>query len=98
MSENDIATITNAIGRLEERTETTNRNIERLINAIDMIKTDGCSIGKEHSKTIAELERTAKDIKAVWRKALIIMAGVGIGSVGLEKTVKGIFALLDLGT
>lgn len=97
MSDNDISTITNAIGRLEERTETTNKNIERLINAIDMIKTDGCSIGKEHSRAIAELERTAKDIKAVWRKALIIMAGVGVGSVGLEKTVKGIFALLDLG-
>lgn len=90
MSDNEINQIMFKLGVIEAKLEI----LSKIQNDIDTLRQNGCQIGKSQAEEIKTLKETVNSIRSIWRKALLVMAGVGVGSVGIEKMIQKLLSAL----
>ena len=94
MSEQDIQKIMYALGCLETNIKNLTLQFDKISEQINKLQNNGCVIGAENKKEILDLQKCTEEFKNIWRKAVLIMVGVGVGSVGAKEALTRLLYLI----
>jgi DNA-binding FrmR family transcriptional regulator len=65
-------------------------DISTLRREVKALQAEGCVIGVSNRAFLSGLDNRLKFLEGVWRKAVLVMAGVGVGAVGVKESITAI--------
>jgi DNA-binding FrmR family transcriptional regulator len=65
-----------------------------LNDEVQALKARGCAIGADNRRTLNDLAGKVAFLEGIWKKAVLVMAGVGVGAVGVKESLAAILNMI----
>jgi len=69
-------------------------DLSTLRTEVQALQTEGCAIGAENRAKLTQVDSRLSFLEGIWKKAVMVMAGVGVGAVGVKEAVAKVMALI----
>jgi hypothetical protein len=69
-------------------------DISTLRLEVKALQSEGCLIGASNRAALTMLDSRLKLLEGIWKKAVLVMAGVGVGAVGVKESLAAILNMI----
>ena len=83
----DVQTIKHEVAQVKA-------DLSTLRTEVQALQSEGCTVGSTNRKSLDQVDARLSFLEGIWKKAVMVMAGVGVGAVGVKEAFSKLMALI----
>jgi hypothetical protein len=70
-------------------------DLSTLRREVKSLQAEGCVIGASNKRALESMDSRLSFLEGIWKKAVMVMAGVGVGTVGVKEVLAKIMEVIS---